>query len=77
MRDYRGTRIPKHCHPLVRKLFEKMRDERITKYDVAERAGYSDQTLRDWNRSTPRLDTFVACANVIGYDVVLVPRKDM
>lgn len=46
--------------------------------DIQRRAGYDTKTFASWarGRQGPSLSAFVALANTIGYEVVLVPMSD-
>lgn len=68
MRKYfRKMRVPEHTHPLVKKMFEEMNEQRIGILDLAERSGVNRNTINEWKyRCMPRLDNLDACYNVLG-----------
>lgn len=77
MRKFRPVQIPKHAHPLVRRLFEEMNYQRIGLLDVAKRAGISKNTIVDWKRrSVPQVHNLVACLTVVGLEVEVRCRKE-
>jgi len=49
---------------------------RVRKLDIANKSGYSYNSVNRWYRSeNPRLRQFVDWANTLGYDVVLRRRE--
>lgn len=68
--------VPEKAHPLVRRLFELMNEERVCMHDVAARAGVRRGTISDWryNRN-PQLPVFEAACNALGYELVIRPRR--
>lgn len=66
-----------HAHPLVRELMKKIREQRTTYELVEQRAGLGNNTVNRWRReSEPRLANFTAALNVLGYELVIRPRRD-
>lgn len=63
--------------PLVRDLLAAWRASDIRLETFAYRAGVATSTIDSWfgKRRAPLLDSFVAAAEVLGYDVILV-KKD-
>ena len=69
--------LPEKVNPLVRRLFASALKQRLTYKAWAKRSGVAWQTIRKWRtRSNPRLDSFEACANALGFKVMLRPLKD-
>lgn len=70
----RHTEITPSIMPLTKELLLLTRAHGDTD-NVQRRAGYDTKTLASWARArqSPTLSAFVAIANTIGYDVVLVP----
>lgn len=72
---YTRVSIPERCHPLVRKLFEEMREQQIGVLDMAARSGINPNTLKDWRtRTMPRVADLEACFNVLGLSLVVRTR---
>jgi hypothetical protein len=76
-RNVRGRlTIPPHAHPLVRRLFEELNDQRTTLEEVAGRTSLGVDTIRFWaTRHTPRIDTFEAALNVVDLELVIRKRR--
>lgn len=75
--------LPSKGHPIVRALYELMREERTAVLDVAERAGLSTSTIRHWKncaqrkeRKTPTIDSIDSCLRVLGYKLAIVPEEE-
>jgi len=67
--------IPRHVHPLVRRLFEIINEEKSPLQTIATRAGISRETIAFWrSRHMPVLDTFEAALNALDYELVIRPR---
>lgn len=65
--------IPAHCHPLVRRLFREMNEQRTTINEVAARSGVSRHQIWGWrSRWKPKLDALDACFNVLGLRLAVV-----
>lgn len=78
LRKFVKLKIPDHCHPLVRRLFQEMNKHQIGVLDMSERSGVNKNTLKDWKtRTVPRIDSIEACYNVLGLklEVRNDPRK--
>ena len=70
-------KVPERVHPLVRRLFELMREEQIGVLDMAARSGMNKNTLRDWRtRTVPIVTNLDACLNVVGYELCIRRKKD-
>lgn len=77
MRIYRGKNPVRTNSKVVRILFEHMHTQRITEAEMAERVGYSKDTLRDWRtRTNPRVNDLENCLNYLGYELHVRPLKD-
>lgn len=62
------------AHPLVRLLYEIIREQQAAVTDVAERAGLSHVTLVKWRTSyAPTVVALEAALNVLGYRLAIVP----
>ena len=70
---WRGRlKIPKHAHPLVRRLYAEMNDQQTTMTEVAERAGLRRCSVGDWGRKqSPRIADLEAAFNVLGLRLVV------
>lgn len=81
MRVYRRQRreTDKSCHPFVKFLSKEMARQRATLTDVAERSGVSLKTIGQWRCGgrTPKLRDIEAVVNVLGYQLKLVPMKEL
>lgn len=64
--------------PIVRRLFEILDEEEYSGVRVAEVAGIYTTAISKWRLGlvSPRLITFTAVANAMGYDLCLVKRDD-
>ena len=65
-------------NPIVRFIAEQAFKQRMTMFDLGERAGMSKDTIRHWrHKSTPRVDHAEAVLNVLGYTLkpVRIYRK--
>lgn len=60
-----------NIHPLVQWAWTQMAMKKLTHEFVAEKAGLSTATLRNWarGRTTPRLIDIEAVVNVLGSDL--------
>ncbi len=67
--------IPAHCHPMVKTLFEKLRDEQMSLKEAARRSGLKDATVHQWGRRNPSLPNFIAVCNTVGLEVCLKEVK--
>lgn len=68
--------IPEHCHPLVRRFFEAMNEERALRREVSERSGLSPCAITDWRRKVPRIDNFDAALNTLGLRLEIVEIEE-
>lgn len=77
MRRFHRVAIPKHAHPLVRRLFEEMNNQQLGVMDLCERAGLARGTLKGWrNNHCPRIVEIEACLNVLGLDLRAVKKYE-
>lgn len=68
--------IPDHAHPLVRRLIAEMNEQQTTFAEVSARSNVGVDTIRFWaGRHMPRLDTFEAALNVLGYELKIVEQR--
>lgn len=65
----RTFNVPEHCHPMVKKLFAKLKTEKMSLREAARRAGLKDATVHQWGRRNPSLVNFIAVANTVGLDL--------
>lgn len=76
MRDFRRLSIPPNAHPLVRRLFEEMNRQRIGIMDVADRAGLSRETMKNWRKANnPNVTNLDACFGVLGWELTIRKRS--
>ncbi len=69
--------IPPNAHPLVKFLFERMKEERTKYIEVADRAGVGYGTIRKWRRGrAPTIMNIEACLNVMGYEIRAVRMEE-
>lgn len=65
--------IPKHAHPLVRRLFEEANRQQTTLTEISDRAGIRRCTMGQWGRKhNPRIDQLEAALNVLGLRLAVV-----
>ena len=75
-RWYGNLKIPAHCHPLVRKLFEILNEQKCSSPEVSEKAGFNPDLIRKWGRMhSPDLAHFDAVLNVLGYRLTIVRER--
>lgn len=74
----RNKPMPAHCHPLVKIYIQELNRRSMT-WDEAEKdTGVGAGTLRAWSsQSMPRLDTFVAALNAVGFDLKIVRFEEV
>lgn len=66
-----------HANPLVRKLIALMNEQKVSWYRLSELTKISRETFRTWRTThNPRVDLLIACFNVLGYTLVVVPIED-
>lgn len=69
--------IPRHVHPLVRRLFVEMNQQKTTLTEVADRAGIRRGTVSDWRyRYTPRVADLDAALNVLGLELSVRSKRE-
>lgn len=73
---YRRATVPPNVHPLVRRLFEEMRRQRVSPRDVAIRAGLGTSSVFNWRRHTPTLANLEAALNVLGLRLLVERVND-
>lgn len=68
--------MPRHAHPLVRQLIMEMNARQVLVSEVAAEAGMRPCTISEWRyRSVPKLDLLEAALNVLGLELVILPRR--
>lgn len=77
MRQFRSRplcSIPDNAHPLVKRLYEEMLEQRVGLADLAERSGVDRNTINAWrNRQSPNVANLEACFNALGRRLTDVP----
>ena len=75
---YRGKIAPApHAHPFVRRLVNEANRHGILLHEVADKAGVTRAAISKWRHQvTPHLVGLIACLNVVGLDLAVVPRRD-
>ena len=70
---WRGRlKIPKHAHPLVRRLFAEMNHQLTTMTEIASEAGLRRCSIGEWGtKMTPRVSDLEAAFNVLGLRLVV------
>ena len=69
-------KVPERCHPLVKTLFQRMKDERVPYSMICDRAGVCMDTILHWRwNHTPDLLSIEACLNVVGLEITVRKRK--
>lgn len=64
--------IPKHAHPLVRRLFCELNSQHTTITEVADRGGFRRGTISSWRyQYEPRLSDFNAVLNTLGLELCI------
>jgi DNA-binding XRE family transcriptional regulator len=66
----------RHVHPLIVQLHHARIAQNMTIKELARRAGHHPVETHEWEmgKKTPKLLTFIDCANALGFDVYLRPR---
>lgn len=68
--------IPRHAHPIVRRLFEEMNEQQTVMEEVGKRAGLKPETLSNWRyRTNPKLDLIDAALNALDLELCVRKRK--
>lgn len=68
--------IPKHAHPLIKKLFEEANAQQTTMTEIGERANIRRKTMSDWRyRRLPRVDLLEAALNTLDLELVVRRRR--
>lgn len=68
---------PTNCHPLVKELFRIMRNKGVFSAELARISGIERATFTRWKtHNSPNLTNIEACFNSLGYDLVVVKRKE-
>jgi len=67
--------VPKHAHPLVRKVYREIIAQDTTAKDVCREAGFGKEgkTIYQWRSVLPRIDNLEAALNVLGFKLIVVP----
>lgn len=61
------------AHPLVRQMFDIMREQRTCLVKMAGKAGIAGCNLRSWRRGAcPRVAYLDACLQALGYELRIV-----
>lgn len=64
-----------HIHPLIKLLFDTLKERDMTIAELADRSGISRRTIYCWAaRSNASLINLMACLNAVGIDLVAVRR---
>lgn len=60
--------IPKHAHPLVRRLILELNRQSTTMHELSERSGVHLRTIQTWrHKNLPKIDLLEACFNTLGF----------
>lgn len=69
--------VPVHVSRLTRQFYELVNAEQATLTEIAGRSGLSEHTLSDWRRRwAPKVDSFEAALNALGYELRIVKRYE-
>lgn len=72
----RPLAIPAHAHPLVRLLFQEIANSDLGLETVSIRSGVNRSTIGTWRwKHNPQLTALEAALNVVGYELVAVPKR--
>jgi lambda repressor-like predicted transcriptional regulator len=64
--------IPKHAHPLVRRLILELNRQSTTMQELAERSGVHLRTIQTWrHKNLPKIDLLEACFNTLGMRLIV------
>ncbi len=62
------------CHPLLKLLWEGVRQRGISYNDLARRSGVSAHAIRNWRTGTsPTISNLEACLNTVGLKLIVKP----
>lgn len=65
-----------NLHPLVKRLFDMMREDQVAMRRLANRSGYDRKMLYNWrNGSMPSLSRISEVYEALGYDLVPVKKE--
>lgn len=66
--------IPQHCHPAAKIVFEEMRLQGATYYEIEDRSSVLRTTLKSWRgKNVPTLTSLEAVLSSLGHVYVVVP----
>ncbi len=69
-----AVKVPQSGSPLVRELFRAFNDKGLNFEQTCERAGIDPGTVRRWRKRPPKLDGFEAVLNVMGLELMILPK---
>jgi hypothetical protein len=76
MRHFRYTPPIVNGNPVIKFLFEEMYKQQVCHTDMALRAGFHRDTIRNWRiRNTPRVNDLEAALNYLGYTLKPVKMR--
>jgi hypothetical protein len=68
--------VPDRCHPLVKRLFAIMNEQRVCMRHVASGTGVHHDTIASWRyRWAPTIASMEAVLNKLGYELVIRPKR--
>jgi len=74
---FRKMRVPTKGHKAIIHLFNEMNHQQISASDLSKRAGLGFHTIWDWrDRRSPSVNNLEAALNALGFELVVVKRKD-
>ena len=72
---YKHVKIPEHCHPMVRRLFGLMIQQKVSFSEMERRTGIGRNAIWAWGETTsPLLINIEACFNVLDYTLIAKKR---
>ena len=76
MSNWNTFPMPDSLHPLMKQLFVARKQKGISYHELSLTIGLDLDTFYRWfrNKRMPKLDNFIAAADALGFDVVLVER---
>lgn len=77
--DWRLGRIPvpKHCHPLVKRIYEEANAQGFYLKDLGARSGITPDIISKWGHQRhPHLESLAAVGAVLGMELAWTPLKD-